>query len=89
MRTFGWVAVALVAVNLLLLLTGTRLLIGERIVQPGQHVVVGQWGDLASNQQASIVCRYWTGRSVTPIVWWYGNGFMSRDSCPFLHSVTS
>lgn len=82
-----WVIAALVLGDLFLLLSGYRLLIGERIVEPGENVVVGEWGNLGEADQASIVCRYWTGRSVTPIVWWHGAGFMSRDSCPFLHKV--
>lgn len=77
----------IIAGELFLLVSGYRILIGERIVNPGENVVVGQWGNLGKNDQASIVCRYWTGRSVTPIVWWHGNGFMSRDTCPFLHKV--
>lgn len=73
--------------NLALLVSDYRVLIGERIVQPGQHVVVDRWGDLANNDAPSIVCTYWTGRNVKPIVWWYGAGFLSKDSCPFLHKI--
>lgn len=87
MKLGYWLVGAFVAGNLALLVSGQRLLIGEQIVRPGQHVVVGEWGDLASNNATSIVCTYWTGRSVTPIVWWLGSGLWSRDSCPFFHKV--
>ena len=80
---------AAILADIALLLSGYRILIGERIVQPGEHYLAGRWGDLASNEQASIVCRYWTGRNVKLIVWWYGAGFMSKDECPVLHKVSS
>lgn len=84
----GWtIAGGILLANLALLISDYRVLINERIVRPGQHLVVGEWGDLGKNGASSIVCTYWTGRSVTPIVWWYGGGFMSKDSCPFLHKA--
>lgn len=75
-------AIALAVADLYLLIAGNRVLISERVVQPGQHVVVGQWGDLAENQQASLVCTYWTGRGIIPTVFWYG--MPGKDSCPFI-----
>ena len=86
-RRVAWTVVVLaIFLNLALLLSGKRLLVHERVVPQGEHYVVGQWGDLAKNEAPSIVCTYWTGRSVKRIVWWFGNGFASRDECPFLHS---
>jgi hypothetical protein len=49
------VIIAAIVANMALLLSGYRILIGERIVQPGEHYVAGQWGDLAGDEQASIV----------------------------------
>ena len=86
-RAATYVIIAVIIANIALLFSGYRILIGERIVQPGEHYVAGQWGDLAGNEQASIVCTYWTGRNSKLIVWWYGGDFMSKDECPFLHTV--
>lgn len=85
MRGMLFVVGVVILANLMLLVSGNRLLIGESIVQPGENVTVGQWGNLGQNAAASIVCTYWTGRNTVPTVWWYGGGFMSKDSCPFLH----
>lgn len=71
--------------SLALLLTGTRLLVWERHVEPGQSFVVQDYGDLGENGQASLVCWYFTGRSVLSQVFWYSsNNILGRDSCPFL-----
>lgn len=77
---------ALAAVELWLLVTGSRILIEETKVQPGQHYVAGDWGDLAGNTQASLVCRYFTGRSSPKMaVYWYASSnVFGRDSCPFI-----
>jgi hypothetical protein len=70
---------------LVLLLTGNRVLIWETKVEPGQSFIVEGWGDLGSNKQASLVCRYFTGRGVVSDVMWFSpNNILGRDSCPFL-----
>lgn len=81
----GGVIAALFVISLTLLLTGYRVLIWETKVEPGQAYSVEGWGELGSNTQASLVCRYFTGRGVVSNVMWYSpNNIMGRDSCPFL-----
>lgn len=83
---FG-VILALLAANLALLITGRRVLIHERSVAPGESYVVAEHGDLGKNSQATLVCRYWTGRSVVTRVLWYSpNNIMGADQCPFMHA---
>ncbi len=66
--------VVLVALELALLLTGNRLLIGERRGRTG------------GEGQDHLECRYFTGRSVKAIQFWYAeNNMLGRDSCPFLY----
>jgi hypothetical protein len=86
-RAIVAIAAIVIVADIALLLSGYRILINERIVRPGERYIAGQWEDVGKNQAPSIVCWYWTGRSMKPIVWWYGNGFMSKDECPFLHKI--
>jgi hypothetical protein len=82
--------VLLVAAAILfsLAVTDTRVLVGERVVQPGEKYVVEGFGDLSANAQASLVCRYFNGRKVLPTVFWHSpNNFMGRDSCPLIWRV--
>jgi hypothetical protein len=66
-----------------LLVTGHRILVWERKVNPGDHYVVEGWGDLGAAQQASLACYYFTGRSFKLSVFWYGMGnVMGKDECP-------
>ena len=70
-----------------LLLSGKRVLVSETKVTPGEHFVVPDHGDLGSNKQASLVCRYFTGRSILTTVFWFSsNNIMGRDQCPFIDS---
>jgi hypothetical protein len=75
-----------VVTSLALLLTDHRLLVWERKVDPGDNLVVEGYGNLGENNAASLACWYFTGRSVTTRVFWYGpDGFFgARDQCPFL-----
>lgn len=71
--------------ELTLLLSGRRILISERLVRPGEHFVTAEWGDLGKSAQASLACRYFTGRALKVQVFWYsGANIFGRDSCPFL-----
>lgn len=80
-------AVIVVGAEAALLLGGYRVLVGEQKVEIGQHRLVEGWGDLSSNSQASLVCSYFTGRSVKEKVFWYAaGGVMGRDQCPFVLS---
>lgn len=72
--------------SLALLVSDTRMLVSETKVEPGRSYVVEDYGDLGKNTQASLVCRYFTGRGFKTTVFWYApGGFFGRDSCPFLH----
>ncbi len=74
-------------VCVLLLASGNRLLIYEHKVNPGEEYVVFEHGDLGAAQQASLVCRYFTGRSVLTSVFWYSpDNLMGKDQCPFITS---
>lgn len=81
-----WAAGALATLIAVLLILDLRILISETKVQPGQHFVAEGHGDLWRNEQASLVCRYFTGRSVKVRVLWYDPGnVLGRDQCPFVY----
>jgi hypothetical protein len=44
-----------------IVVTDTRILVEEKLIQPGQRYVVEGYGDLGANNQASLVCRYFNG----------------------------
>lgn len=70
---------------LALLVSGQRLLISEVKVEPGQNYVVPEHGNLGAANQASLVCKYFTGRKVVTSVYWFSpNNILGRDECPFL-----
>lgn len=87
MKRTGIVILTVIALSWLsLLLTNTRILVGETKVEPGQEYVVENYGNLKGNQQASLVCSYFNGRKLLKTVFWYSpNNIMGRDSCPFLN----
>jgi hypothetical protein len=68
-----------------LLFSGSRILVYEVKVNPGDYYVVADYGDLGKSDQGSLVCRYFTGRSILTRVFWYSsdNGF-GKDQCPFI-----
>jgi hypothetical protein len=69
---------------LFLLISGTRILFSEQRVNPGDLYAVQDYGNLGEMNQSSLVCKYFTGRSVITSVFWYSsNNFMGRDQCPF------
>lgn len=75
----------LVAAWLALLLGGGRVLVQETKVEPGATFVVEGCGDVGASDHTSLVCRYFTGRSVVTSVYWYApNGVMGKDECPIL-----
>jgi hypothetical protein len=77
---------ALAAGLLLLLASGSRVLVSEAKVQPGQRYIVEGYGNVGEAAQASLVCHYFTGRGVQPSVFWYApGGVFGRDSCPFIY----
>ncbi|WP_146204540.1 hypothetical protein [Massilia glaciei] len=73
-----------VTICALLLLTGKRVLVWETRVEPGGYYVVRKYGNLGAADNAKLVCRYFTGRSVLTTVYWHSpNNFMGKDQCPF------
>ena len=68
-----------------LLVSGRRVLISETKVNPGDTYVVEDYGNLGAASQASLVCRYFTGRNTqTRVLWYSPNNILGRDSCPFM-----
>lgn len=71
--------------QLLLLFSGARVLFLERKINPGDLYEMPDYGNLGDMNQSSLVCSYFTGRSIINSVFWYSsNNFMGRDQCPFL-----
>lgn len=63
---------AIISVCLVLLVTGSRVLISERRTD--------------SPTEALLSCTYFTGRGVTENVFAYSsNNVFGRDSCPFIY----
>lgn len=61
-----------------------RILVSETKVQPGTTFVDPEFGDLGKEGQASLVCRYFTGRSVRTHAYWYSpNNMFGKDQCAF------
>lgn len=70
---------------ILILTTGTRVLIWEVKVEPGQTYFAEEYGDLGKSTQTHLVGKYFNGRGIVHRVYYYSpNNFMGRDSCPFL-----
>jgi hypothetical protein len=68
-----------------LLVSGRRVLVWEVKVNPGEHYIVEEHGNLGASQQSSLVCRYFTGRSILTTVFWYSpNNVLGKDQCPFI-----
>lgn len=86
MRLLLLLCCCIIAADLVLLVSGYRLLISEKRVDPGQFYIVEDYGNLGSNSQASLACSYFSGRSIKTAVFWYSsNNLFGRDSCPFLY----
>ena len=68
-----------------LLFSGSRILVYEVKVKPGDTYGVEGYGDLGKSSQGSLVCRYFTGRSLLIRVFWYDpNNSFGKDQCPFI-----
>ena len=84
-KIFGLFFLALVGGSLILLLTGNRILVGERLINKGERIPEEDNRLIEEHDQAVLVCKYFTGRSVLPRILYYSsNGIMGADSCPFL-----
>lgn len=85
MRLAALVLIAATCCVLALLLSGRRVLISERKVEPGGEVSVEGYTEAA---QAQLVCRYFTGKKVLTKVFWHSpNNFLGKDECPFITSA--
>lgn len=79
------IPVAITSAWIFLLVSGNRVLLSETKVEPGQNYVVPEWGNLGEAQQASLVCKYFTGRAVKISVYWYSPiNILGKDQCPFI-----
>ncbi len=89
-RSWRWpvrILVIAAAADLALILSGYRILIRERVVQPGESYIAGEWGDLGTYDDKPIIaCWYWTGRKLIPEAFFYGPGKLDRDECTALHN---
>ena len=86
MGTGKVILACVVLVEVALLLSGFRVLVWEIKVPPGETYIASGHGTLRKNPQSSLVCKYFTGRSVTESVFWYSsNNIMGRDSCAFIY----
>ena len=85
---FAAISIGLVIGALLcatLLISGNRVLVYEKIVNPGDYYLVVDYGDLGKSDQGSLVCRYFTGRSVLTRVFWHSSdSIFGKDQCPFI-----
>ncbi len=80
-----FIATAVLTIAIALLVTGKRVLVSEVKVNPGDNYSVPDYGNLGEGKSASLVCRYFTGRSVLIRVFWYSpNNIMGKDECPFI-----
>lgn len=78
---------AMIVVCLTLLIGGKRVLVHERKVEPGEYYPLPGYANVGQGEQASLVCRYFTGRGVVATVFWYSpNNIMGKDQCPFVTS---
>jgi hypothetical protein len=83
-----WIAAGLLSVGAIteaaLLFSGNRVFIQQILVHPRQTYIVHGFGDVGKQGQASLVCRYFTGRGIATDVLWYSSTNQSgRDECPF------
>lgn len=83
-RIFVILALAVIA-GVFLVATDQRLLLWQTKVIPGETYEVAGYGDLGKSQQASLVCRYYTGLGIATTVEAYTpGGSPAGDGCPFL-----
>ena len=86
LRPFLIVVAIVLATDLCLLITDTRILVRETRTEPGQEFFVEGYGNLGNSSQAKLVCRYFTGRRILTSVYFYSSAnIFGRDSCPFLN----
>ena len=68
-----------------LLWSGNRVLIAETLIRTGQTYDSDKLGTISSSGQATLICKFFTGRGTVERAYWYSpNGMFGRDSCPFI-----
>lgn len=78
------VVILVISILLALMLNDRRVLVYEHKVSPGEIYVIPEHGNLGDAQDASLHCKYFTGRALVDTVFWYSsNNVMGKDSCPF------
>lgn len=82
---FWQILAIIVALDLGLMASGHRLLIRERVIQPDESYIAGDWGDVGTYGRPVLVCWYWTGRKLSPDAFWYGHARSEKDECSVLH----
>lgn len=82
-RWAAWLFAALLCLNLLLMVSGQRLLVDEQVLEPGEGYDWEDW-TLGNDDRPVLLCRYWTGRSIKPRTEWYGIGYGELDECPIV-----
>ena len=83
-RMLVMILAVLALADVALLVSGRCILLGETKVSPRQTYVVGVHGGVGRNEQASLVCRYFTGRTVLTKVYWYPTDtVMGQARCPY------
>jgi len=69
-----------------ILCTETRFLVFEKKIEPGQNYSIEGYSNLGDSKQASLVCKYFTGRKFYTAVFWYSpDNTFGKDVCPFLY----
>ena len=73
----------LLFLDLLILISGSRILIYEKKINKGEIYIIEEYGNLGEGS-SSLHCKYFTGRSIIDIAYYYApNNFFGKDSCPF------
>ena len=89
MRTIVTVVLAVATVWMFVCAANMRILVGEKIVGPGEPLVLDWWGDLGTSNSAVILCRYFTGTGVATYMFWYAPGSVhGLSGCAFVVKET-
>jgi hypothetical protein len=71
--------------SIILLVSGKLILMSEKKVNPSENYIVLDYGNLGDSKQASLACKYFSGRSILTKVFWYSpNNILGKDECPFI-----
>lgn len=80
-RATVYILLSVVAADAVLMISGFRLLVRERVVNAGDSFGGTEW----AFENPVLECRYWTGRKALQEVYWHGSGKSQRDECPVMH----